>query len=170
MKVVISIFISTILIGCAAPLYKISLYSNGKAKAITQISVKDNRLDQKLYITGIGIGGTHVYMYEATPTIIEALDSGIQSSLTNYALVNDISVSLEELIIKNKEGFAKADRLSCIIESTVSIGSQDAIEIRTMSINDKNMSPLLTTSGKLIIDQCINEHSRDIALFIKEKG
>jgi len=38
-----------------------------------------------------------------------------------------------------------------------------AFVVKTFSKNDKNMSPFVKTSAKVILDQCLHQHGVDLA-------
>ena len=116
----IVILASLIMSGCAATHSEIELDYPVQVAQERYISVKDGRLDKQVYMNAITHYSTaHTYLLEPSPTI----DKVIQSKLNHYFSHNKISkpveITVDELDVKNIVGFAKADKLTCRIKSTI---------------------------------------------------
>ena len=169
-KTLLLIFLYALLTGCAIPVHKIKISTPLTNSPRENITVIDNRLDTQVYMTGISYAGTHIYTYEMEPEISVALHRYITLELGEHFVNKDVTINIESLDIKNNIGFGKADKITCIIGSTVLVAYNNSKLIKTLSRNNENKSPLVTTVGKLIINQCIADHSRDISSFIKSNN
>lgn len=167
------VLLVALLTGCAAPVFQVPLGSPQVDFRTTDriITVKDGRLDKQIYMTGISFGSaSHIYLLTAEPALEAALDAHVRDALregTSLRAYRKLDLTIDELDIKNKVGFAKADQLSCRMESILSLhptaGSERVLRVKSFSQNNENMSPLVVTSAKIILDQCLREHAADIA-------
>lgn len=153
------------LCGCAARVFDVRLEPPEAIASTTQVSVQDGRLDPQIYMTGISMGSaSSIYLLAPEPPLNVTLQKFIQANLPNAAKAQPVTVRIERLDIKNKVGFAKADELYCELESTVlRQGSDQHALVRTFSKNLENMSPLVTTSARVILQQCLEQHAQEIA-------
>ena len=158
-----------LLVGCAAPVYNVDLETADNGARFKNVRVHDKRLDEKVYMTGLSIAGTHIYMFEVNPPLKTTLEGLVNSELVSTRLNAEFDINIHELDIKNQVGFATADKLSCVFESSVTMGeSTESMTVRTITRNNEFRSSLLSTVGKLIIDQCLKEHAQDLAKFIEK--
>jgi len=127
-----------------------------------EVLVRDRRADPQVYMTAIGIGSTPVliHLLAPNPPLEISLRRFIQSRTPRFAAM---LVSIERLDLKNRVGFAKADELSCELESSVTTPSRpDGILVRTFSKNGLNMSPLVSTAARVILQQCLEQHAKEV--------
>jgi len=123
----------------------------------------DGRLDKQIYMTGISFNSaSHIYLLAAEPSLEVALEHHIYSALAktnNTPRFTKAKVTIEDLDLKNKVGFAKQDELYCEITSRLvtidDAGRPGDRTVKTFAKNDKNMSPMVATSAKVILDQCV---------------
>lgn len=153
--------------GCATRVFPIQLVVPKGGNTAIGVTVKDERLDPQTYITGISIGSQkYIYLLAPNPSLDVTLSRLIESKLksaANNPLNHEIEVSIKRLELTNNVGFARADELYCEIESEIDkAGDTDATHVRTHSKNTENMSPFITTSAKLILQQCLEQHASDI--------
>lgn len=144
------------------------------AQSPSGLLVRDGRLDKQLYMTAISFSSTsHMYLLRAEPPIEDALERHIHtaiSKVTPALTLEKAEVTIEAVDLKNRVGFAKADELYCTIESRVVVTDDAAkpIErtVKTFSKNGENMSPLVTTAAKVILDQCLYQHAVELVASI----
>ena len=151
--------------GCAAPVFNVPLDTPGVG-AQSGVTVKDGRMDKRVYMTGISWGSaSNIYLLTPEPALEVALERHISSGWTKTS-VPKAEVIIEELDLKNLVGFAKADELSCRIESSLSLFDAEQKHhhrrIRTFTKNNQNMSPLVVTAAKTVLSQCLRQHAMDL--------
>ena len=153
--------------GCTAKVFDVNL----KYKASTtnnKIIVKDGRLDKQIYMTSISWStSTNTYFLKANPNIEEVIKNTVSINLNHKEKLPQIKeIIIEELDLKNKVGFGQEDELYCKIESKIIFLTKAEKElsyiVKTFSINKKNMSPFVYTSAKVILDQCLYQHSIEL--------
>ena len=165
----LALLLSIFLSGCAAPVIKVNLAYNEAAGSYSSVIVRDGRLDKQIYMNGISFGSaSHIYLLEANPPIEEVVQRIVCDHLQKAKIsLPEVRITIEELELKNKVGFMKADELYCKIESKIRIVKKPdkflTQTVKTFSYNDKNMSPLVKTSAKVILDQCLHQHGVDLA-------
>lgn len=162
-----ALFIVLGLSGCTARIFDIHLkYETTETN--NKIIVKDQRLDKQIYMTGIGWDtSSNIYFLKANPSIDEVIRNIVSDNLNNkIRLLESIEINIEELDLKNKVGFGQADELFCKIESTIKLSTElekkSTYTVKTFSVNKTNMSPFINTSAKVILDQCLYQHSIDL--------
>jgi hypothetical protein len=155
--------------GCAPRVLTLDLQPVFLGNVQGPVGVFDARPDPLIYMTSISIGSaTNTYILQPDPTVDTVLAASLNTVLADSLGADSLSVRIERLDLRNVVGFAKADQLTCTIESVVAGGSPgNERMIRTVSRNDENMSPLVTTAGALILQQCLTQHSREIALSVE---
>jgi hypothetical protein len=167
----LAIGVCIILSGCAARVFTVSLTPPAVPSPDTlgKLVVVDARPDSQIYMTGISFDSSaHLYLLVSEPPLNVALQNFIEAraSMRKPNLpFHSLEVSIERLDIKNKVGLAKADDLLCEIESRISglNGTESFTDtVRTFSRNTENMSPLVTTSARVILQQCLDQHAEDI--------
>lgn len=171
MRIVVAALLVISLSGCAAQVFQVPLSLPDTGKVKFNLKVGDERLDRQIYMTGISFGSaSHIYLLTAEPPIEVALERYIHnatSKVMHQLSFTKAEVAIEELDLKNKVGFAKADELYCKIESKVVIYSETAKplerRVKTFTKNEKNMSPMIVTSAKTILDECLQQHAVDVA-------
>lgn len=163
--------ISTLLLfGCAARVVTVQLNAPNLIHKESTVQVKDERLDKQIYMTGISIGAeSHIYMLNAEPPLDISLERYIYSIMSNKIPLTAFSkaeVTIDEIDLKNKVGFGKANELLCKMESTLVVYDKSAksfeFKIKTFVKNDKDMSVLITSSAKEILEPCLQKHASDI--------
>jgi len=95
--------------------------------------------------------------------------AGLSKKLTARApptRLSKIEVTIERLELKNKVGFGKADELYCELESSLRVFANSSStadsRVRTFSKNIENMSPLVGTSARVILMQCLQQHASEV--------
>lgn len=167
MRIIFAALVAISLSGCAARVFNVPLNLPDSTKGKTNVVVKDGRLDKQIYMTGISFGSaSHTYLLTTEPpmeVVLQRYVSDVLSKSAQRTQFTKIEMTIEELDLKNKIGFAKADELYCRIESTVLLYSDTAkpleLRVKTFTKNEENMSPMVVTSAKLILDQCLQQHS-----------
>jgi hypothetical protein len=167
----LAILAVAVLSGCAARVFRVPLSVPDATEVTSSLLVLDGRMDEQIYMTGISFNSaSHIYLLEAEPPLEVALRSYIydaQSKMRHRPSVKKAEVTVEELDLKNKVGFAKADELYCKIESKVVTFSETKKylqrRVKTFSRNDKNISPMVQTSAKVILEQCLEQHAAEVA-------
>lgn len=156
------------LVGCASPGYNIKIETASNNAEFINVTVHDKRLDEKVYMTESGVNSAHTYMFEVDPPLKTALEGLVKSEISNVHFNTDVDINIQILEIKRHVYFARPDELLCVIESGVAVGKNaESIPVKTTTINNENGSTSPTIFGKLIIDQCLVEHARDLVKFIK---
>ena len=170
---ILAITALALLSGCAVRVFEVTLSVPPAANAATAVSVRDGRVDPQVYVTAISISGTNVHLLAANPPLSVALErhlgSAVESTFAQVLSKSNFEVSIEELELRNRVGFGKADHLTCRIESNLAVpgsGLRDLRRVKTLAMNDQNMSPLIAISAKVILDQCLREHAKDLAVVV----
>lgn len=164
----------SLLSGCAVSSFKVNLNKDhvGVTEFSKKVVVKDGRMDNQLYMTGISFGG-QVNMYPLTPdpTLSWVLQKNISDQLfkkENLFFRHVIEVVIEEVDIKNKVGFGVADELSCKIVSKVRIQDEKSLgsprSVQTFTKSSDNMSPFVSTAAESIIRKCLDQHALEIVV------
>jgi hypothetical protein len=168
MRVIFAALVAISLFGCAARVFNVPLNLPDSTKNKNNVVVKDGRLDKQIYMTVISLGASHIYLLTTDPPMEVALEYYIYNALSKSVQrtqFTKIEMTVEEFDLKNKVGFAKADELYCRIESTVMLYSDNAkpleLRVKTFTKNEENMSPMVATAAKVILDQCLQRHSLD---------
>lgn len=159
----LSIFLAT---GCAHRVFKVDLAEPMLSDTKTELTVVDERADKQLKMFGISNANrVSGYLFNPVPEEIKVIQSHLSQILQNAPQVSKVRVSLTELELVNKVGFATNDELYCAIESKVSVFGKLSKEkiVRTNSKNVSNLSPFVYVAAKVILDQCLREHSQMIA-------
>jgi hypothetical protein len=158
--------------GCAVRTHEIRVVPDA-APSITTIRVVDGRADKQLYMNAIAFGGqSSIYPLVPVPAIEHALHAFIGSAASVLGVRSfnaEPVITIEDIDIKNRVGFATTDDLSCRIESTVRIGAGSAANdrrVRSVTRNQSNMSPLVQTSAEVITRQCLAQHASDILIIL----
>jgi len=113
MKIIVLLFL-IVLSGCSAPVFKVELVENEVIDSYKGITVRDGRLDQQVYMNGISYdSASHVYLLETNPPIEEVVKRVVRIQLGKANAYSSLvtEITIEELDLKNKVGFAKADEL-----------------------------------------------------------
>lgn len=131
---------TTLIGGCTAPIYKISLTPNPVAANARSVSVIDDRLAALAYITELSIVGTDVYPYEAEPKLVEALRGAISLALGDLTPTREVTVTITDLEILERVGFLKEHEVSSLMESRIQVGSSPATEIRPRGLEMEETS------------------------------
>lgn len=169
MRVICTALLTISLSGCAARVFNVPLNLPDSTKDKTNVAVKDGRLDKQIYMTGIDFASaSHIYLLTTEPPMEVALERYISNALVEKAQPTQftkVELTVEELDLRNKVGFAKTDELYCMIESTIvlhnDIPKPLELRVKTFTKNEKNMSPMVATSAKVILDQCLQRHALD---------
>lgn len=153
------------LCGCAVRVFDVSLNTPQDVAAVVKVSVQDDRLDPQVYMTGIAYGSqTNIYLLAPKPPLNVTLQKFIEAGLPPSPSIKSSIVKIQRLDLKNRVGFGIADQLYCEIESTVQRqGSDQQALVKTFSKNMKNMSSFIDTAASVILQQCLEEHAKDIA-------
>ena len=168
MKKILYVVLMLLIVGCAAREHSVMLDTPNPVKD-SNIVVVDGRLDKNLYMTGISYTNqSHIYILSPNPPIEVALKQAIQANekLLNKSGFIKAEVNIEGIDIKDKVGFAKADELYCTIVSKLKVtkanGQIKEYTVKTFSVNKENMSARVGPTGKLILDQSLQEHGSDL--------
>lgn len=151
------------LTGCAARVFPVPLSIPSGMPQKVRVTVVDDRLDKQLLITAVSWDSTvAVYLLEAEPSLQEALQRVIAQTLAGSSAESSaLAVSLEELDLRSRVGFARSDHVTCRIVSKVS-SAKGIFPVKTLSTNTTNMSPFVYDAAKAGLDQCLREHSEAI--------
>jgi hypothetical protein len=149
--------------GCAARVFAVRLTSPKTVGTTSGVMVRDGRLDQQIYVTGISMGSkANIYLLAPEPPIEVALRQFISNKLSMTAEF-PMTIIIERLDLKNRVGFAKADELYCELESRIAVAnSSNNSVVRTFSKNTENMSPRVAASARVILQQCLEQHATEI--------
>lgn len=175
MRILNIALLACLLPSCAAPVFKVPLTLPEGRKVNTNLVVKDARLDKTIYMTGISAGSeSHIYLLTSEPAIETALEQHLSVDIDKEDARRNtpkIDITIDDLDLKDKVGFGKADELYCKIESTVMIFKDTAkpieVKVKTFTKNVENMSSFIDTSARVILDQCLQKHALDIFTQIK---
>ncbi len=165
MRTIISLLAFLTLTGCAARVFQVPLVAPQTESSLFRVEVKDQRLDPQVYMTGISMGSqVNIYLLAPEPPLDIALKRMLENKLNSGgATISEVVVQVQRLDIKNKVGFGRADELFCEIESKlIKADGKTETYVRTFSKNTENMSPLITTAGKVILQQCLEQHANDL--------
>ena len=151
---ILAIFLSSLLVGCGAmkPL-QVNLENSGHALTI----IKDGRVNTQLEIMGVtNTGEVNLYLIDPKPSVTDVIGSA------TGALPSSVEITLETIELRDNVGFMSNDKLSCVITSSVRVGKKQ-FNVRTVSKNDETSNSFIDNTAKVILDQCLVEHGRDIA-------
>lgn len=152
------------LTGCATPVFKVEL--NPPPPRASQIEVSDNRLDTTVTMNMSSAYGAGQFVHvEPSPPLTESLARWVAAERMGTA---PLTISIERLELVFKAGFGTTDDLACGIESTVAAGPGGPRTVRTRTRNTENLSPLVSTAGKVILSQCLAAHAKDLALAVDQ--
>ena len=177
MKKIIYVVLILLISGCAAGVHQVVLDTAMPGKKNINIMVVDGRLDKRLYMNAITLtSASHIYTLSVNPTIEVVLKHTMEANedILDKSDFIKAEVIIEEIDIKNKVGFAKADELYCKIESKLKVTKADGqiseYTVKTFSVNKENRSPFITTAAKVILDQCMQQHGTDLVEKLKTEN
>ena len=169
MKKILFVWLAYFLVGCSAPVYDIDLKVADNSTGFNNVTVLDKRADTKVYMTETGVDGKHTYMLEVKPPLNTTLEGLVKSEILNTQLNADVDINIQNLEIRRQVRFASPDDLFCVIESGVIMGkSAEPTPVKSTTKNDDDGTTSISIIGKLIIDQCLVAHARDLAKYIKQ--
>lgn len=156
MKVSLPIFISCTLLGCTAQTYRVTL--NPPTQVTMEPIVKDDRLNKDIFITTTtAFNSTHIYHFDVAPSIEDSLSRYIKTNTQE-----NVQVKLQRLDLRSKIGFGVPNQSTCETESLIEVNNSKRI-VKSFAENKGDMSSRVQSIGKAILDQCFDQHGRDIA-------
>jgi len=134
------------------------------------LEVKDGRIDPQTRLADIdATAPSDAYPLNPEPAIEIALERAVYANLppVNVPLpFSKVDVKIQELRLERHSGFARADDLTCAIESTVVLRRGSAKSpmkrVRTEARNRTNSSPRAAVAGKVILQQCLTQHAIEL--------
>lgn len=170
-SIAISLWVS--LSGCAARVFPVALNTPPPIQTKAAVTVVDARLDKQLSITAIGWDSSvGVFFLAPAPPLDDVLTRRVTEALRgkiNALSQGPVTLTLEDLELRNRVGFAKVDHITCRLVSNLSVGGK-SVRVQTLSTNTSNMSPYMPQAAKVVLDQCLEEHAGEAVLQLVRSG
>ena len=176
-KLFLLIFLVIVSYGCSEITFNrpINLSSPPVTNQKINIKVNDLRDEKSLPMSAVGLAGAvQLWTFLPTPSLEESLERAVKNLVINNKIINNftsLQIDINNIEIKNSVGFGRTDKLSCKIESSLTLIDKNKVSInksvKTFTKNEENLSPFVTSAAVKITDQCIDKHSEDIISNLK---